>query len=229
MTPNWVSPRDGAASNYQNVWVYAKSPTTPYRSPDTRQAQARYLLLDPRVTDSDGRPGRDEWWFVIERNWPSDFDPYRHGAWGRLVNFHNVENDVGWDTGNGVSALALDWLAAPAPQFTLEYHDGGKPQYLPTPTRGTFHTYVAKFVAGRTERLRLRLLVTGVTYRHPGVLAKTVTTLDVLSGGRAELGIGAGWYEREHLGLGVGFPSTRERFERLEETLDICLQMWSDA
>ena len=84
------------------------------------------------------------------------------------------------------------------------------------------------FVAGRTERLRLRLLVTGVTYRHPGVLAKTVTTLDVLSGGRAELGIGAAWYEREHLGLGVPYPSTRERFERLEETLDICLQMWSD-
>ncbi len=84
------------------------------------------------------------------------------------------------------------------------------------------------FVAGCTERLRLRLLVTGVTYRHPGLLAKTVTTLDVLSGGRAELGIGAAWYEREHKGLGVPFPSTKERFERLEETLQICLQMWSD-
>jgi F420-dependent oxidoreductase-like protein len=84
------------------------------------------------------------------------------------------------------------------------------------------------YVAGLTERLRLRLLVTGVTYRHPGLLAKTVTTLDVLSGGRAELGIGAAWYEREHKGLGVPFPSTKERFERLEETLRICLQMWSD-
>ena len=84
------------------------------------------------------------------------------------------------------------------------------------------------FVAGRTERLRLRLLVTGVTYRHPGLLAKTVTTLDVLSGGRAELGIGAAWYEREHRGLGVPFPPTAERFERLEEALQICLQMWSD-
>jgi F420-dependent oxidoreductase-like protein len=82
------------------------------------------------------------------------------------------------------------------------------------------------FVAGRTEQLRLRLLVTGVTYRHPGVLAKTIATLDVLSGGRAELGIGAAWYEREHVGLGVPFPPTAERFERLEETLDICLQMW---
>ena len=84
------------------------------------------------------------------------------------------------------------------------------------------------FVAGSTDTLRLRLLVGGVTYRHPGLLAKTITTLDVLSGGRAELGIGAAWYEREHLGLGVPFPSTAERFERLEEALQICLQMWSD-
>jgi F420-dependent oxidoreductase-like protein len=82
------------------------------------------------------------------------------------------------------------------------------------------------FVAGRTDRLRLRLLVTGVTYRHPGILAKTVTTLDVLSGGRAELGIGAAWYEREHCGLGVPFPPVAERFERLEEGIQICLQMW---
>ena len=84
------------------------------------------------------------------------------------------------------------------------------------------------FVAGGTSTLRLRTLVTGVTYRHPGILAKTVTTLDVVSGGRAELGIGAAWYEREHRGLGVPFPPTAERFERLEETLQICLQMWSD-
>jgi F420-dependent oxidoreductase-like protein len=84
------------------------------------------------------------------------------------------------------------------------------------------------FVAGLTERLRLRLLVTGVTYRHPGLLAKIVTTLDVLSAGRAELGIGAAWYEREHRGLGVTFSPTAERFERLEEALQICLQMWSD-
>src|SRR6516162_8652189 len=84
------------------------------------------------------------------------------------------------------------------------------------------------FVAGVTRRLRLRLLVTGVTYRHPGLLAKIVTTLDVLSRGRAELGIGAAWYEREHLGLGVPFPPTGERFEHLEEAIQICLQMWSD-
>ncbi len=84
------------------------------------------------------------------------------------------------------------------------------------------------FIAGGTQQLRLRLLVTGVTYRHPGLLAKIVTTLDVVSSGRAELGIGAAWYEREHRGLGVPFPPTAERFERLEETLQICLQMWSD-
>ena len=83
------------------------------------------------------------------------------------------------------------------------------------------------FIAGVTERLRLRLLVTGVTYRHPGLLAKIVTTLDVLSQGRGELGLGAAWYEREHLGLGVPFPPLSERFERLEEALQICLQMWS--
>jgi F420-dependent oxidoreductase-like protein len=84
------------------------------------------------------------------------------------------------------------------------------------------------FLAGQTSTMRLGLLVTGVTYRHPGLLAKIVTTLDVLSGGRAQLGIGAAWYEREHRGLGVPFPPLSERFERLEETLQICLQMWSD-
>jgi F420-dependent oxidoreductase-like protein len=84
------------------------------------------------------------------------------------------------------------------------------------------------FVAGGTETLRLRLLVGGVTYRHPGLLAKTITTLDVVSGGRAELGIGAAWYEREHRGLGVPFPPLAQRFEMLEEAIQICLQMWSD-
>ena len=83
------------------------------------------------------------------------------------------------------------------------------------------------FAAGQTQRIELGTLVTGVTYRHPGLLAKTVTSLDVLSGGRAWLGIGAAWNEQEHRGLGVPYPSTRERFERLEETLQICLQMWA--
>ena len=84
------------------------------------------------------------------------------------------------------------------------------------------------FAAAHTSRIELGLLVTGVTYRHPGLLAKTVATLDVLSGGRAMLGIGAAWYDREHAGLGVPFPPLRERFERLEEALQVCRQMFSD-
>ena len=84
------------------------------------------------------------------------------------------------------------------------------------------------YLAGRTTDIELALLVTGVTYRHPGLLAKTVTTLDVLSGGRSMFGIGAAWYEREHLALGVPYPSVSTRFEMLEETLQICRQMWSD-
>jgi F420-dependent oxidoreductase-like protein len=83
------------------------------------------------------------------------------------------------------------------------------------------------FAAGRTNRIKLGTMVTGVTYRHPGILVKTATTLDVLSHGRAYLGIGAAWNEEEHRGLGVPFPPVAERFERLEETLRIALQMWS--
>ena len=83
------------------------------------------------------------------------------------------------------------------------------------------------YAAAVTERIKLGTMVTGVTYRHPGILVKTVTTLDVLSGGRAYFGIGAGWFEREHAGLGVPFPPVAERFERLEETLQIAHQMWS--
>jgi F420-dependent oxidoreductase-like protein len=82
------------------------------------------------------------------------------------------------------------------------------------------------YLAAHTSRARLLTLVTGVTYRHPGILAKIVTTLDVLSGGRAWLGIGAAWNDEESRGLGIPFPPVAERFERLEETLQICLQMW---
>ena len=82
------------------------------------------------------------------------------------------------------------------------------------------------FLAGVTKRVTLGTLVTGVIYRYPGILAKTVTTLDVLSGGRAWFGIGAGWYEREAKGLGVPFPPLKDRFEQLEEALQIVHQMW---
>jgi F420-dependent oxidoreductase-like protein len=84
------------------------------------------------------------------------------------------------------------------------------------------------YLAGVTKRAKLGTLVTGVHYRHPGILLKTVTTLDVLSGGRAYLGIGAGWNEQESRGLGVPFPTLKERFEQLEEALQIAHQMWSD-
>jgi F420-dependent oxidoreductase-like protein len=83
------------------------------------------------------------------------------------------------------------------------------------------------FLAAVTKRIRLGALVTGVIYRYPGILVKTVTTLDVLSGGRAYFGVGAAWYESEAIALGVPFPTLKERFERLEETVQLALQMWS--
>jgi F420-dependent oxidoreductase-like protein len=83
-------------------------------------------------------------------------------------------------------------------------------------------------LAARTERVQLGTLVTGVTYRNPALLAKMVTTLDVVSKGRAVLGIGAAWYEPEHVGLGFGFPPVRERMDRLEEAVQICRAMFRD-
>jgi F420-dependent oxidoreductase-like protein len=84
------------------------------------------------------------------------------------------------------------------------------------------------FLAAHTSRVKLLTLVTGVVYRQPGLLAKIITTLDVLSGGRAMLGIGAAWNEEESRGLGLFFPPIAERFELLEDALKICLQMWSE-
>ncbi len=84
------------------------------------------------------------------------------------------------------------------------------------------------YLAGCTEQVKLLTVVSAVVYREPGLLAKAVSTLDVLSGGRAMLGIGAAWNEDEARGLGLLFPPIGERFERLEEALQICLQMWSD-
>ena len=81
-------------------------------------------------------------------------------------------------------------------------------------------------IAARTKTVKLGTLVTGVTYRNPAILAKIVTTLDVISSGRAFLGIGAAWFDVEHAGLGVDFPPVKERFERLEEALEICRAMF---
>jgi F420-dependent oxidoreductase-like protein len=83
-------------------------------------------------------------------------------------------------------------------------------------------------LAARTSRIRLGTLVTGVTYRNPALLAKIVTTLDVISSGRAFLGIGAAWYDVEHVGLGVDFPPVGERMDRLEEAVQICRAMFRD-
>ena len=141
--------------------------------------------------------------------------------------------DLTWPGGPSALGRTLADVARTADQggvttVTLMDHYFQMEQ-LGGPPRPMLEGYTALgFLAGQTKVVELGLLVTGVTYRHPGLLAKIVATLDVLSGGRAMLGIGAAWYDREHAGLGVPFPPTSERFERLEEALQICRQMWSD-
>jgi F420-dependent oxidoreductase-like protein len=125
------------------------------------------------------------------------------------------------DTAVAAEEAGVDWFTAMDHWFQMEQFQTAFDPMLEGYS-------VLSFVAAKTEKLRLGLLVTGVTYRHPGLLAKTVTTLDVLSGGRAFLGIGAAWYEREHLALGVPYPPVAERFELLEEAIQVCEQMWSD-
>ena len=122
--------------------------------------------------------------------------------------------------GAAVEASGANWLSFMDHFFQIE------PTGLPAESNMLEGYTTLGYLAAHTSTVSLGLLVTGVTYRHPGMLAKTVTTLDVLSGGRAVLGIGAAWFEREHRGLGVPFPPLAERFERLEEALQICNQMW---
>ncbi len=123
-------------------------------------------------------------------------------------------------TADEAEAAGLSWLSVMDHYFQME--SAGFPRTDPMLEAYTTLGYLA----GRTSTVQLGVLVTGVTYRHPGLLAKIGATLDVLSGGRATLGIGAAWYEREHLAFGVPFPPLSERFERLEEALQICRQMW---
>jgi F420-dependent oxidoreductase-like protein len=125
--------------------------------------------------------------------------------------------------GAAAEAAGVSWLSFMDHYFQIE------PTGLPAEANMLEGYTTLGFLAAHTSRIDLGLLVTGVTYRHPGLLAKIVTTLDVLSGGRAVLGLGAAWNEREHLGLGVPYPPIAERFERLEEALQICLQMWDPA
>src|SRR3954469_24068949 len=121
--------------------------------------------------------------------------------------------------GAAAEAAGVSWLSVMDHYFQMEFNGGAEDPML--------EAYATlSFLAAHTSAVRLGALVTGVTYRHPGLLAKIATTLDVLSGGRATLGIGAAWYDREHQARGVPSPPLAERFERLEETLRICLQMW---
>ncbi|WP_433678394.1 LLM class F420-dependent oxidoreductase [Nocardia sp. CA-119907] len=122
--------------------------------------------------------------------------------------------------GAAAEASGATWLSFMDHYFQIE------PTGLPAESNMLEGYTTLGYLAAHTSRIELGLLVTGVTYRHPGLLAKIVTTLDVLSGGRAALGLGAAWFEREHHGLGVPFPPIAERFDRLEETLRICRQMW---
>jgi F420-dependent oxidoreductase-like protein len=146
---------------------------------------------------------------VAEFNWPGT--PGNTGA--RLAEIGRAADDAGF-----ASLWVMDhFFQMDMPQMGLK------------PEEPMFDGYTAlAYLAAVTNHVRLGTLVTGVNYRHPGHLIKIVTGLDVLSGGRAWLGIGAGWYEREAQGLGFPFPPLAERFERLEETLQLAHQMWRD-
>jgi len=131
----------------------------------------------------------------------------------RLAAIAQAAESVGFD-----SLWVMDHL------FQLPVHTGwGGPD---APMLEAYSTI--GYLAGVTQRIQLGALVGSVAYREPGLLIKAVTTVDVLSGGRAYLGLGAGWYEREARGLGLPFPSRRERFERLEETVQLARRVWSD-
>lgn len=145
---------------------------------------------------------------VIKFNWPGS--PKNIGT--KLAEIARTADDAGFD-----SIWVMDHF------FQMDM-----PQMGLSPDEPMLDGYTAlSYMAAVTQRARLGTMVTGVTYRHPGHLGKIVSSLDVLSGGRANLGIGAAWYEREARGLGFPFPPLKERFERLEETLQIVKQMWS--
>lgn len=143
-----------------------------------------------------------------------------------LVSFANPEGAAGIapmlaEVGRAADEAAVDNLSLMDHWLQMEMLGGDHDPMLEGYT-------TLGFLAAHTSRVELQLLMTGVTYRHPGLLAKVVATLDVLSGGRAALGLGAAWYEREHRAYGVPFPPLRERFDRLDEALRIVRQMWSE-
>jgi F420-dependent oxidoreductase-like protein len=141
-------------------------------------------------------------------------------------------NDFDWPGGPARLGATLAEIAQAAEEYGFD-RIGVADHFWQHPIMGgpeadELECYTAlAFLAANTSNIKLTAMVTGVHFRHPGVLAKTVTTLDVLSGGRAWLGIGAGHYEEEARGLGIPFPPLKERFEMLEETIQVCLRMWS--
>jgi F420-dependent oxidoreductase-like protein len=141
--------------------------------------------------------------------------------------------DFTWDGGAAALRVRLGEVARKAEQAGVDrisvMDHVWQIGHLGPPEHEMLEAYTTLgWLAGKTDRVKLLTVVTAVVYRDPGLLAKAVTTLDVLSGGRAMLGIGAAWNEEEARGLGLFFPPLAERFERLEEALRICRQMWSD-
>lgn len=131
--------------------------------------------------------------------------------------------------GSTVARIARDAEDGGIARLTVMDHFWQISAYGP-PERDMLEAYTfLGFLAANTSKVLLHTMVTGVVYREPGLLAKAVSTLDVLSGGRAGLGIGAAWNDQEAHGLGLPFPPRRERFERLEEAIQIALQMWSGS
>lgn len=165
LMPNYLPQGDPASLNLQAVWIYPKSPTTPYVSPDSWHEAGRYLLLDPRYNDGHGHQGSDEWWFIIHRYWPTSYAAGNHGAWGSEEDFHNVAGDagpagsagVGWGFGTRVSSLLLSWEPHDSsPCFSVEPNRPRNQYLLPPVSRNAWHTYVVHFIAGRTDGTTLR-------------------------------------------------------------------------
>jgi F420-dependent oxidoreductase-like protein len=145
---------------------------------------------------------------VVSFNWPGS--PENTGQ--RLAEIGHAADEAGFD-----SLWVMDhFFQMDMPHMGLAAEDPMLDGYT-----------ALSYLAAVTSKVRLGTMVTGVVYRQPAHLVKIVSNLDVLSGGRAYLGIGAAWYEREARGLGLPFPPVKERFERLEETLQITKQMWS--
>lgn len=142
--------------------------------------------------------------------------------------------DFTWTTGPhrlgpALAGLVRDAEAAGIQRITVMDHFWQLPGIGPVEHEMLEAYATLGFIAAHTEKALLHTLVTGVIYRHPALLAKQITTLNVLSGGRVGLGVGAAWNEQECVGLGFPFPPVRQRFAELVETLQICRQMWSES